>query len=68
MRKLHAIIRTKFTLVALLFVSSVIIATTIPFEFDKGKEPLTKETKEIKQNESKVKGELCVKKGKATTQ
>ena len=54
MRKLHAIIRTKFTLVALLFVSSVIIATTIPFEFDKGKEPLTKETKEIKKRKNSI--------------
>ena len=54
MRKLHAIIRTKFTLVALLFVSSVIIATTIPFEFDKRKEPLTKETKEIKKRKNSI--------------
>jgi len=54
MRKLYAIVRTKFIFVALLFVSSVIIATTIPFEFDKGKEPLTKETKEIKKRKNSI--------------
>ena len=54
MRTLHAIIRTKFILVALLFGSSVIIATTIPFGFDKGKEPLTKETKELKKKKNSI--------------
>jgi hypothetical protein len=54
MRKLHVIIRTKFILVALLFVSSVIIATTIPFEFDKGKEPVIKETEELKKRNNSI--------------
>jgi IPT/TIG domain/Secretion system C-terminal sorting domain len=54
MRILLPLIKKKLFLLSFLVISSVIIATTIPFEFDKGKEPLTKETKELKKRKNSI--------------